>query len=332
MDKLRYLDIRIPGPGRTASDTLSVSKIVLGTDYFGTSVSEEDAFRLMDIYADAGGNCIDTARVYASWMPGGEGASERTVGKWLKSRKNRDRIILSTKGGHPELDSMTRGRLSRKELEGDLDESLRTLGVDYIDIYWLHRDDTSRPVEDIMETLHTFVARGKVRAIGCSNWKSVRIEEANRVAADSGTEAFCASQIQWSLAASTPELHGDTTLVCMDGTEYKWYMENDFPVFAYSAQAKGFFSKAAAMGVESLGGKALARFASPENIARLERVMEYAQRRGLSPTAVALAYITCNRVPAAAIVGCKKEEHLLDTLTAADADIPSADADWLYTG
>ncbi|NLH96815.1 MAG: aldo/keto reductase [Clostridiaceae bacterium] len=329
---MRYLDIRIPGTGKTAGDTLRVSKIVLGTDHFGTTVSEEDALRLMDIFADAGGNCIDTARVYASWIPGGEGASERTVGKWLKSRKNRDRIVLSTKGGHPELDSMTRGRLSRKELESDLDESLRALGVDHIDIYWLHRDDISRPAEDIMETLHTFVKKGKVRAIGCSNWKTGRIEEANRAAAAGGKEAFCASQIQWSLATTTPGLLGDTTLVCMDSNEYGWYLENRFPVFAYSAQAKGFFAKAAAVGVGNLRGKASVRFVSPDNIARLERVKEYAQRSGLSPTAVALAYITCNRVPAAAIVGCKTEEQLLDSLTAADVEIPAADADWLFAG
>lgn len=329
---MRYLDIKIPGSRNTYKDMFQVSKIVLGTDHFGTTVSEEDAFRLMDIFADTGGNCIDTARVYASWIPGGEGASEKTVGKWMKSRKNRNSFILSTKGGHPDLDNMSKGRLSKRELESDLDESLRALGTDHIDIYWLHRDDMSRRVEDIMETLHAFISKGKIRAIGCSNWDTGRIEEANRVAAGSGTESFCASQIQWSLAASTPELHGDPTLVCMDGFEYAWYLDNNFPVFAYSSQAKGFFSKAAGKGAESLSGKASARFAQPENFERLDRVTEYARRSGLTPTAVALAYITCNKVPAVAVVGCKREEHLLDTLSAADVEISAADADWLYKG
>lgn len=329
---MRYLDIKIPGSGNICKDVFRVSKIVLGTDHFGTTVSEEDAFRLMDIFQDAGGNCIDTARVYGSWIPGGDGASESTVGKWMKSRKNRNSVILSTKGGHPDLDNMSKGRLSKKEIESDLDESLKVLGTDYIDIYWLHRDDMSRPVDDIMETLHAFISKGKIRAIGCSNWKAGRIEEANRAAAVDGTDAFCASQIQWSLAATTPELLGDPTLVCMDGSEYAWYLDNSFPVFAYSSQAKGFFSKAAVMGAESLSGKASARFALPENFERLDRVTEYANRSGLTPTAVALAYITCNEVPAVAIVGCKKEEHLLDTLSAADVEISAADADWLYKG
>ncbi len=329
---MRYLEINISNTGNKYREGLNVSKLVLGTDYFGTTVSESDAFRLMDVYADAGGNCLDTARMYASWLPGGDGASERTVGKWLKLRKNRDKLILSTKGGHPDLDSMTIGRLSKREIEGDLDESLKTLETDHIDIYWLHRDDESRAVEDIMETLDTLVSKGKVRAVACSNWKTKRVEEANRAAASGGLTAFCASQIQWSLASSTPELHGDPTIICMDSSEYAWYLNNRFPVFAYSSQAKGFFSKAAEKGIEAINQKAYARFVSPQNLARLERVKEYAGRNGLTPTAAALSYITCNMVPAVAIAGCKNEKQLHDTLTAADVDIPAADADWLFEG
>lgn len=330
---MKYLDLAIPAGGPVKSpDSLRIAKIVLGTDYFGTTVGEKDAFRLMDIYADAGGNCLDTARMYACWLPNGEGASEMTVGNWIRSRKCRDRIILSTKGGHPPIDNMACGRLSRKELEYDLDKSLITLGTDYIDIYWLHRDDESRPTEDILDTLTRFAAAGKIRAAACSNWKTARIEEANGNAGAYGLVPFCASQILWSLAVTTPELQGDPTLVCMDESEYSWYLENKFPVFAYSSQAKGFFAKALTEGIEALSQKAVARFVSPDNIARLERVKEYSGMTGLTPTAVTLGYVTCNRVPAAAIVGCKNEKQMLDTLTAADVDIPAADADRLFAG
>ena len=98
-------------------------------------------------------------------------------------------------------------RLSRREIESDLDESLKALGTDVIDIYWLHRDDTSYPVEDIMQTLSLLAEKGKVRAVGCSNWGTARIEEANRAAKKNHFNPFSASQIQWSLAASTPEAH-----------------------------------------------------------------------------------------------------------------------------
>jgi aryl-alcohol dehydrogenase-like predicted oxidoreductase len=349
------------------NDNLHLSKIVLGTDYFGTTVPEETAFRLLDNYIDAGGNCIDTARVYASWLPGGEDASEATIGRWLKSRGIRNNVILSTKGGHPPLDNMNNGRLSRKEIEGDLDKSLRILGINEVDIYWLHRDDTTRPVEDIMETVSMLIAKGKVRTVGCSNWKTERIEAANRAAASDGrtigsqgiiiesgsqtagsrgiiavsgsqTEGsavhaqFSVSQIQWSLATSTPEAHSDPTIVCMSEKEYCWYEKENFPVFAFSSQAKGFFTRALALGLEAINKKSMERFCTPENIARLERVKEYAAKTGLTPTAIALGYILCNRVPAVAIVGCKNTEQLADSLTASDVDLPDTVADWLFKG
>lgn len=335
---MKYLDIK------SGKDILTVSKIALGTDYFGTTVSEETAFRMLDRYVDAGGNCIDTARIYASWLPGGDGASERTIGKWLKTRGGRNRVLLSTKGGHPPLAQMNRGRLSGREIEADLDESLRTLGTDVIDLYWLHRDDVSHPVEDILDTMSVLVGKGKIRAFGCSNWRTERIEEANRKAglvsskeptASNGPTAsggFCASQIQWSLASSMPELHGDPTIVCMNEKEYDWYEREKFPVFAFSAQAKGFFARASAKGLEAVNKKAAERFATPENIARLERVKEYAARSGLTPSAVALGYITCNPVPAVAIIGCKNEEQLTDSLTASDAELSREDTNWLLRG
>jgi aryl-alcohol dehydrogenase-like predicted oxidoreductase len=323
---MRYIELGLP------DDAIRVSVLALGTDYFGTTVNENDAMRLMDAYTEAEGNCIDTARVYASWLPGGEGASERTIGRWLKARGNRNGLVISTKGGHPRLESMNEGRLSRKELEQDLDESLMTLGVDHIDIYWLHRDDTSRPAEDIAETLSMFIKKGKVRAVGCSNWKAARVEEALKAAQANGFPAFCASQIQWSLAATTPEAYGDLTLVCMNDEEYGWYEKNRFPVFAYSSQAKGFFARGASQGLGALSRKANDRYAVPENIERLERVKRYAVENGITPTAAALGYITCNRVPGIAIIGCKNGEQLADSLTASDVDLPTADVEWLFRG
>lgn len=329
---------------------LHLSKIVLGTDYFGTTVTEETSFRLLDLYTDAGGNCIDTARMYASWLPGGDGASERTIGKWLKARGSRNKVLLSTKGGHPPLERMNCGRLSRKEIESDLDKSLKALGVNEIDLYWLHRDDVSQPVEDIADTMALLIAKGKIRAAGCSNWKTDRIEAANRadssgcrvgcavpgpvsnVEASAVHQTFSASQVQWSLATSTPEAHGDPTIVCMDGKEYGWYKKERFPVFAYSSQAKGFFARASALGLDAINKKAYARFCTPENISRLERVKAYAAKTGLTPTAVALGFILCNRVPAAAIIGCKNETQLADSLTAADVSLPEQTVEWLFKG
>lgn len=323
---MRFLKIELPGR------LLEVSKLVLGTDYFGTTVQKDTAFALMDAFFEAGGNSLDTARVYAEWIPGGKGASEETVGEWIKLRKNRSDVILSTKGGHPPFGRMTEGRLDPGSIRDDLGASLKTLGVDYIDIYWVHRDEVVRPVEEIMEALNKHVREGKILSIGCSNWKTERIESANAYAKAHHLTPFYASQIQWSLAESTPEAHDDPTIVCMDQSEMTWYAKNNFPVMAYSSQAKGFFARAAANGLDAINQKAYKRFCTPANIARLERVAQYAGQHNLTPTEVALGYLLNHEVTAAAIVGCKNLDQLKDTLTAADVLIPDEAVGWLYQG
>ena len=227
---------------------------------------------------------------------------------------------------------MQEGRLSRKCIEADLDESLRTLGIDHIDLYWLHRDDLARPVEDIMETLATIVRSGKVRMIGSSNWQSKRIEEANNYAKQNNLPEFVSSQIQWSLATSTPEAHNDPTIICMDNSEYDWYLKNNFPVMAYSSQAKGFFAKASSLGLEGINQKALSRFCTPENIERLERVKKYSLETGISISGIVLGYITSNPLPSTAILGCKDLNQLKDSLTAKNIILPSDVVKWLFEG
>ncbi len=317
---MRYFDLALPDGG------MRISKLVLGTDYYGTDVPREMAFRLYDRFLEAGGNCIDTARFYADWMPGGHGVSEQLLGQWLKSRQAYRQVLISTKGGHPPLQDMGQGRLSRACLESDLNESLTALGVDHIDLYFLHRDELHRPVEQIMESLGAIVASGKVRAIGCSNWQVDRIAQANAYARSCGLPVFAISQIQWSLAASTPQAHADLSKVIMNDEQYKWYLEQRFPVMAYSAQAKGFFSRPL-RGANAINAKARAWFCTPENLRRKRRVVAYAARKGLQPGHVAIAYILCNRVPAMALIGCRNMEQLNDSLSAADLLVAEDDLD-----
>jgi aryl-alcohol dehydrogenase-like predicted oxidoreductase len=132
---------------------LEASMIVLGTDYFGSTVSRQESMRLMDYYLEAGGNVLDTAEVYASFVPGGEHQSETVIGEWLRDRQVRDQVILSTKGAHPKLASMEIPRMSKAEIQFDLDSSLQRLRAEYIDLYWLHRDAPGYPVEEILQSL-----------------------------------------------------------------------------------------------------------------------------------------------------------------------------------
>ncbi len=305
---------------------LTLSTRVLGTDYFGSGVSEEDAFRLMDLYFAAGGNTLDTARMYANWLPGGDGASERTIGRWLAASGMRARTVLITKGGHGVKGGDPRGRLHAAELRQDMEESLENLRCTP-DLYLLHRDNPDVGVAEIMETLGEFVRKGYTKQIGCSNWRGVRIREANAYAAAHGLPPFAASEIQWSLALSDCEMQGDASLVCMDKTEFAFYEETGMSVLAFSSQAKGYFARFSSL--ETQNGKAMGRFDCPENRERAERAAALARRLGVGITAAALAYIDSNRFPACALVGCKRPEQIEDSMKDADLALSAEDLAFL---
>lgn len=305
---------------RTADGKLSLSKIVLGTCYFGTDIPEDVSYDMLDAYYAAGGRTLDTARAYGQDADG-RSASEQTVGNWIQTRGLREEITLVTKGGHPHFSDMHASRLSEAEIYADFEASLRDLSADRVDVYFLHRDDASIPVGRIMDILDRLVKEGRVRALGASNWSVSRILEANAYALEKGKTPFTVSQIQWSLAASTPEAWNDDTLVCMTDEEYAAYLRAGIPVMAYSPQAKGIFSKYIAGGEAALGHKIRERFLTEENLRRIERVRTLSELSGLSPAAVALAYITCNPLEGFAIVGCSSVAQLRDSLSAADLEL-----------
>ncbi len=202
---------------RTITGTdLHASVICLGALPFGVTLSEDLSFTLMDRFLAEGGNFIDTALVYGEWLPDGKGRSERTVGKWVKQRRTRDRVIIGTKGAHPRLSSMDVPRLARDEIVADLDESLGNLQTDYIDLYWLHRDDPRRPVAEILHTLNEQGERGKIRYFGCSNWRLDRIQAAQDYAAEHGIRGFAGNQLMWSLAVPNHAALFDPAMVTMD--------------------------------------------------------------------------------------------------------------------
>lgn len=307
---------------RPEEPPISMSSLVLGTCYFSTGISRDESFALMDRCFELGGRTLDTARVYADWLENGESASERTVGAWLRERGVRREITLVTKGGHPHAG---KSRLRRADLREDMARSVDCLGC-APDVYFLHRDDTSIPVGEIVDVLDELVREGMTRAVGASNWSLGRILEANEYAERNGRSPFTVSQIQWSLAAATPESWGDPTLVCMTREEYAGYLRRGIPVMAFSPQAKGFFSKFIAGGPDAINSKIRQRFVTPENLARAERLREFCARRGISPAAGALAYLTCNALPAAAILGCSNVAQLEDSMTAADLQIGAREA------
>ena len=293
---------------------LNVSKIVLGTDSYGSIVDESLSFEMMDFYRENGGNIIDTAECYANWLPEGVHRSENTIGKWMKERNNRHEIVISTKGGHYPLGE--RPRLTKDDIFSDLDGSLKRLGTDYIDIYWLHRDAKELPVEPIMDVLSEAVNQGKVRYIGVSNWTCERIIRANAYLESIKAPKLIASQIQFS--AATPNVEkNEPDLVLMNKNEYDFFKVNDMTVFAFAAQAKGFFSKYDVGGVSALSEKAERRYYNEKTLYAYECIKKISLEHNCSIGAAALsAVINVDDFDTVGIVGCKNISQLKDSMSA----------------
>ncbi len=311
------------------TDMLS-SVVALGTDSFGLTLPEKESFAMLDAYVAMGGNMIDTALSYSDWVQGEKSRSEKLIGRWLFKRGSRSRVLLSTKGGHPPMGHMEIPRLSRKDIESDIEKSLRHLGCDYVDIYWLHRDTGRLPVGEIMETLHDLVKVGKTRFFGLSNWTHERIDEANAYAEKHGLTRVIAGQIQHSVARGIPE-NNDPTLVLMNQREYAYYAKHHMPVFAYASQAKGFFSKLDAGGLQALGLKARTRYLSEDNLKRYALLKEFAGCYKASVGQLAIAALTSDRhVLTFPIVGCKTVEQLSESMSGADITLEQNDVDRLF--
>lgn len=299
---------------------LTVSALCLGTVAIGTTLDEAQSFRLLDAYIDAGGSFIDTANVYGKWLEGGIARSEIGIGGWLASRGGRDRVVIGTKGAHPDLQTMHISRLSPQEIADDLDESLRNLRTDYIDIYWLHRDDPARPVEEIMDTLNGMVRSGKIRYFGCSNWTVERIRETRRYCERSGATGFVANQCMWNLASVNKAALTYPGLEIMDEASRKFHEETQMTVVPYTSQANGFFTKALRddFATNPAYDKVKRVYGNAHNLALAERVRKLAADTGWEPTALALAYLLHQSVPTIPIIGPNNENQLAESVKALD--------------
>lgn len=230
---------------RLKNTNLELSNICYGTANFGEKLDKVQAFRMLDAYVDLGGNFIDTANVYCKWVEGLGNSSEQYIGRWLKERNAYGKVVVATKGGHYDFASPGTSRVRKEEIRKDLEESLRTLGLDCIDFYWLHRDDEALGVEEIIDTMEDLVKEGRIRYYGASNYKRYRVEEALQYARKQGIQGFSAVSNQWSLAAVNEggNMNSDPSLVMMDKEYYKWHKESGMPVVPFSSGAHGFFEK-----------------------------------------------------------------------------------------
>lgn len=300
---------------------MRISKIGLGTGRFGTLVDERTSFEMLDLFVAGGGNVIDTARNYYEWVENGRGASEKTIGKWMDSRGTRDKVYISTKGGVRNEGRKFFINLSRDNLCYEFKSSQDALRREKIDIYLLHRDEPERSVEEIMDTLQLIAAIGDVKAIGVCNWSAQRISTANAYAKKQGYKLLTMIQTWWSIAAYTDAMWNDPTTTHMDQKTYDYIKKNDLVGMAFTSQAKGFFQKAAAVGLDKLDGFLKQRIATENNLKILEGIIQYCREYHCSPTAVVNGYITSNDVDGIALVSCSTMEQLTDILDNCDIEV-----------
>lgn len=307
---------------------LTVSNIALGTDSYGSIVDEKLSFEMLDFYFDKGGNLPDTAECYAHWAPNGVHASEKLIGKWMKERNNRSKIVISTKGGFYKVNE--RPRLSENDIFEDLEGSLKRLGTDYIDIYWLHRDAPEMPVYGIMDTLVKAVKQGKVRYTGVSNWSCERLNEANEYLKSIGEKELIASQIQYSPAKPNVEKN-EPDLILMNDREYEYFKNHDLTVFAFAAQAKGFFSKYEKGGKDALTPKALDRYYNERTVEIFGKLKKISEKYNCTIGNAVVASLVNNRdfdtIP---IIGCKNISQLEDSLSGADMVLSGEDMKFIF--
>ncbi|MFD8978210.1 MULTISPECIES: aldo/keto reductase [Streptomyces] len=180
------------------SSDLHVFPLALGGNVFGWTADEAQSFAVLDAYAAAGGNFVDTADVYSAWAEGNEGGeSETVIGRWLASRGNRDDIVVATKvGAHPQYKG-----LSATTIKAGAEESLRRLGTDHIDLYYTHFDDESVPVEEIVTALDQLVKDGTVRAVAASNISPERLRASLDFAESEGLARYVALQPHYNLVS-----------------------------------------------------------------------------------------------------------------------------------
>ena len=214
--------------------------LAYGTGNLGIRESLKESFEKLDVYTNYGGILIDTAHIYSDWIPCTKSTSEKVIGKWMSKRKNRDKLVISTKGAHPVIDSMGISRVTKKDISKDLKQSLEYLQTDYIDLYFLHRDNENIEIEEIIDILESFKKEGIIKHYGLSNYRPKRLKKAIEYHNRCYSDGLIMNQASYSLRKTIPE---DKTTVKISFDDYNIHKESKLSLMTYTPLDGGYFSK-----------------------------------------------------------------------------------------
>ena len=300
----------------------SLPPIVVGTSRLGSVLPgvlggggrRARELRHLDALLEAGAHAFDLA---ASYQLGG---TERLLGEWIATRRNRERLFLVGKGGHP-YPVVRPNRLGAAALRADLEASLRRLRVERLDLYLLHRDFPGAPLEPMIEVLLEAHRAGRIAGWGVSNWTVPRLEALDRAARAAGLPPLAASSPQFAVVDWVrPPWTGSVSIAGPARREARaFHARTRIPVLAWAPLASGYLSS------ERSGGA----YASPENAARRDRVRALARDRGCTPAQVALAYLFSQEFPVSAVVAASTVEKMRENLAAAGLRLSRAEVEAL---
>lgn len=294
--------------GRTG---LQVSELCLGTMQWGWTADEPTSFAVMDAFVAAGGNFIDTADVYSRWAEGNPGGvSEEIIGRWMKARGNRRQIVLATKVRGRMWDGPNGEGLSRGHIMTAVEESLRRLQTDTIDLYQTHWFDANTPIDETLRALDDLVLQGKVRTIGCSNYPAWRLAKALWVSDKQGLARYDSIQPHYNIAYRA-EFERELKGLCE---------EEKVGVIPYSPLAAGFltgkYRRAEPVPDSARASGIQRRYLNDKGFTILEALEKLGQARGKSIAQMALAWQLSQPVITSPIIGANSVEQLNDSLGA----------------
>ena len=288
---------------------LVLSNIGFGTVNAGLAWDNEDAFEILERYIKLGGNVIDCARIYSDWVEPEIGRAERVIGDWIKHRGKRYDLVIMTKGGHPKMDTMNISRMSKEDMEYDLNLSLKALRIDYIDIYFYHRDDLSQPVSDLIEVMESFVKQGKIRYYGCSNWTTERMIEADNYCREKGYRGFVANQMLFNIESDNMKPFPDETMVTMDKEMIKYHKNSNNLAMPYFGLCSGFFQKLETKGKEAVIDSP---YFTEGNLERGVKIKALEEKYNCTTSQILLGYILNQDFETLPLAGASKIEQLED--------------------
>jgi aryl-alcohol dehydrogenase-like predicted oxidoreductase len=296
---------------------LVVAPLVFGGNVLGWTVNQEEGFKILDAFVDAGFNMIDTADIYCRWVPGNAGGeSETIIGKWLSKSGKRDKFLIATKVGM----DMGEGRkgLTRSHIMASVEASLKRLQTDYIDLYFSHADDQSTPFEETLKAYDDLIKAGKVRVIGASNYSAPRLMEALKISQTHNLPSYQALQPHYNLCERAL-FEDELEKVCLD---------NNLGVVSYYSLASGFLTgkyRHATDLSKSQRGGGVEKYLNEKGLKLLSVLDDLASKHKSTPAQIALAWLMARPSVTAPIASATSLKQLTDIMKSASLKLDGND-------